>query len=139
MCELSLKNKLEDLSFLSNWVSDRAEQLGISPRGIFRLQLVLEEVVTNVIQNAYLDNDEHMIHIKLDYQEGSIRVSVTDDGLAFNPLEHPKVSLPSKLEEAQVGGLGIHLMRCYTDVCNYQRKENVNILTLTICDRVSQD
>jgi anti-sigma regulatory factor (Ser/Thr protein kinase) len=139
MGELNLKNRLEDLSLLGRWVDDRAEQLGISQRGSFRLQLVLEEVVTNVIQNAYLDSDEHAILIKLDYQEGAIHVAVIDDGIAFNPLEHPEVSLPGKLEEAQVGGLGIYLMRRYTDACDYQRQDNVNILTMTICDRVTQN
>jgi serine/threonine-protein kinase RsbW len=136
MYELSLKNHLDDLGILSDWLSDRAQQLGISQQALFRLQLVMEEVVSNTIQNAYVDTDEHTIAIQLSYQDHTICVSVTDDGIAFNPLEYPEAILPKSLEEAEIGGLGIHLMRHYTDACQYQRKNNVNILTMTIYDRL---
>jgi serine/threonine-protein kinase RsbW len=135
MFELSLRNRLEDLSVLGEWLGNCAEQSGISERGIFRLQLVVEEAVTNIIQNAYLATDDHTIIVNLMVQENTIHVSIKDDGVAFDPLRHPEVVLPSNLEEAQVGGLGIHLMRRYTDTCNYQRKDNLNILTLIICDQ----
>lgn len=134
MYELSLRNRTDDLEVLSQWLSDRAQHLGISDEGIFRLQLVVEEVVANTIQNAYTDPDEHVIAVRLGCQDKTIYVSVTDDGMAFNPLEYPDAVLPTNLEEAKVGGLGIHLMRQFANSCYYQRENDVNILTLTICD-----
>lgn len=135
MCDITLKNRLEDLSVLGEWVEDLAGKFSISARGIFRLQLVLEEAVTNIIQNAYTDTNEHNILVNLSCNGQTICVTIQDDGDAFNPEEHPELVLPGTLEEATVGGLGIHLMRSYTDTFDYQRKDNINVLTMTIVDQ----
>jgi anti-sigma regulatory factor (Ser/Thr protein kinase) len=53
-----------------------------------------------------------------------------DDGVAFNPLEAPAPRQPGSLAEATVGGLGIHLIRSFTDECRYRRENGRNHLTM---------
>lgn len=132
--ELVLKSRLDELTTLSQWVEQLSSQLGLSPRGAFRLELVLTEAVTNVIENAYEDDQEHEITITLHYQDHTATVHLIDDGLPFDPLQQPEVVLPTSLDEATAGGLGIHLIRRYTDDSQYQRVGHENILTMTIRD-----
>jgi serine/threonine-protein kinase RsbW len=127
---ISLKNKLDELTTLSNWIQEISSHLQLSPRCAFRLELVLTEAVTNIIENAYCDDREHDIEIALTYQENTVRVQLKDDGIHFNPLERPELLLPTRLEEAQEGGLGIHLVRSYTDC----REGNENVLSMIIHD-----
>jgi anti-sigma regulatory factor (Ser/Thr protein kinase) len=133
--ELGLKNRFEDLETLSTWIAELLDHIKLSPRGTFRLELVLEEAVTNIVQYAYDEGDtEHDITIALSCQGKMIQVEIRDLGLPFNPLQRPEVVLPSNLEDAHEGGLGIHLIRNYADECHYQRESNQNILTIVICD-----
>jgi sigma-B regulation protein RsbU (phosphoserine phosphatase) len=131
---LVLQNRLDELTTLGNWVNQLAGLLGLSARGAFRLDMVLTEAVTNIIQYAYQDEAVHPITITLQYQANTATIQIVDDGWPFDPHQNPEVVLPANLEEAGVGGLGIHLIRHYADNCHYDRQENKNILTLTIFD-----
>lgn len=130
--ELRLKNHLDELEALSRWVSSLESQLDLSPKGAFQLELVLVEAVTNVIENGYPDEDVHEIVVTLCPAEGRVRAQIKDDGLPFNPLDQPQKVLPSSLDEAVEGGLGIHLIRSYAQGCAYKRLDNHNILTIDL-------
>ena len=131
---LVLENKLDDLTKLSQWINNLAGRLGISPNDTFRLDLALAEAVTNIIRYAFEDSASHNIKVTMHYQYNNITVEIKDKGRPFDPLKHPKVIFPRSLEEASKGGLGIHLIRTYTDECYYRREGGANILTMVIYD-----
>jgi len=106
-------------------------------RTLFQLNLVIDELVTNIINYAYRDDAEHWITVIVRFEEGSLVMRVEDDGIPFNPIlsEVPDCSCP--VERRVVGKLGIHLARQFADGLVYERCGNRNILTLT--KRVSKD
>ena len=57
-------------------------------------------------------------------------LTIIDDGIPFNPLtpETPDTNTP--IEERELGGLGIHLVRTLADEATYQRQADKNVLTL---------
>jgi len=57
-------------------------------------------------------------------------LTVSDDGVPFDPLAvaPPDTSLP--LEQRPLGGLGIHLVRHLVDEVTYERRGDRNVLTL---------
>ncbi len=130
--QICLTNQHQELEKLSDWVNVLAEQLNISPEIVFRLDLILAEIVTNIIDYAYGDEEEHLIEVELEYDEGKVTIRIEDDGIPFNPLNDHHVKLADDLESVKIGGLGIHLIREYTDECNYQRIESKNCLELVI-------
>ncbi|PSN77173.1 hypothetical protein C8B47_23460, partial [filamentous cyanobacterium CCP4] len=50
---LQIVNQLSQLEVLSTWVADLSTRFELSTKTSFRLDLVLTEAVTNVIENAY--------------------------------------------------------------------------------------
>jgi anti-sigma regulatory factor (Ser/Thr protein kinase) len=130
--QITLTNQLEQLEKLSNWLNDLADRLGFASQVGFRLDLILAEIVTNIIENAYEDDTVHYIKVDLQYFDNKVALQIEDDGFPFNPLERPEVEFPEKLEDAKIGGLGIHLIRNYSDECNYQRVKNRNRLKVVI-------
>jgi serine/threonine-protein kinase RsbW len=129
-----LKNKLDELPRLHDWLEQTIGCVKISSKHAFRLQLVLVEAVTNVIKYAYSDITEHEIEIVLHHWETITAVQVQDDGLPFDLCQQPQREFPDRLEEAGEGGLGILLIRYYTDECQYRREDCKNVLTLIIRD-----
>lgn len=129
---LQLENQLDELNVLSNWVAEIADRLGLASKVTFRLDLVLTEAITNIIENAYVDQADHIITLHLDSDAQTVRVKIVDDGIPFNPLEHPETVLPTQLDGADMGGLGIHLIRSYTKTCDYQRLGQENHFTVVL-------
>ena len=136
---LILDNRLDELTRLADWINHLAGKFGLPAKVIFQLDLIVAEAVTNVINYAFENEKTHQITVTLQYQKHRVTVEIVDDGQPFDPLQHPPVVFPRKLEEASKGGLGIHLIRTYTDECHYRREGDKNILTLIMSDSIMKN
>lgn len=107
-------------------------QKGVSARGVQQVELAFEETVTNVIRHAYRHRDEgaHPIDASLCIHGEDIALTVEDDGPPFNPLEVPEPALPSSIEHAKIGGLGLRLVRMTAKGIEYERLQGKNRLTI---------
>jgi len=128
--ELEIRNRLDELGRATAWLEDFAGRLELPAETHYRLDLGLAEAVTNVISYAFPDGAEHLIRLRLQTNGEGVSLEVEDDGLPFDPLQREEPALPQTLEEAPIGGLGIHLIRSMLDECHYQRKADRNLLTM---------
>ena len=92
--------------------------LGLDAKVINRLEVVLEELVTNVVRHA--DEATHLRISAYPCPEG-VCLGVEDDGAAFNPLESDAHKAFDTLENAQLGGLGIPLIKRLSRSLEYDR------------------
>lgn len=125
-----LKNDLAELSRLNKSIEEFAESNHLSADILFALNLSLEEIVTNVISYGYDDDDDHKILVRIQFSNGEVIVEVEDDGAPFNPLEADEPDIDKPLEDRQIGGLGIHLVKNYMDDLEYKRTGDKNILMM---------
>ena len=59
-----------------------------------------------------------------------IEMEFEDRGREFNPLEIGEPDFETPVEERQLGGLGIHLVKKMMDETKYRREGDRNILLL---------
>jgi serine/threonine-protein kinase RsbW len=125
-----IENQIGELSSLAGKIDELAEEWEISQALVMNINLVIEEAVSNIIFYAFNDNRKHEIEVSVTLNNNLLTISITDDGIPFNPLEQqqPDITLPA--EERPVGGLGIFLISQIMDEMHYTRKGNQNILTL---------
>jgi anti-sigma regulatory factor (Ser/Thr protein kinase) len=128
--ELRLRNDPAEVQRASAWVERETAALDLPHELRYRLDTVLAESLTNVITHAYGDSGSHEITLRLAVDGTGWALEMEDDGVAFNPLEAPAPRQPGSLAEATVGGLGIHLIRSFTDECRYRRENGRNHLTM---------
>ena len=128
---IELENQLSELPRLSRWIGRIANQFSMSDEDLFRIDLVAHEMVSNIVNYAYGDNKRHVIRLEFRLTQRFVEIRLLDDGRPFNPFREPKKKLPESLAEAEIGGLGIHLVRAYTDEYRYERERGQNIVTLT--------
>ena len=57
-------------------------------------------------------------------------VTIKDKGKPFDPVAAPEANIDIPMEERQLGGLGIELMRSLSDSLEYMRENEYNILTI---------
>ncbi len=131
MLYLTLKNKSDELNKLNVWINNNITTLfKLSENVVFKIDLTLTELIANIISYGYPNQCESEINIKCQFLNGIIKIEVEDTGIPFNPLEMPDIILPKSLEEADIGGLGIFMIRKYIDESSYQREDNKNIFTI---------
>lgn len=131
MSRLVLVNETEELATLGEWISEVASEHSLPAKTAFALDMALTEAVTNVLNYAFSDEEQHELVVTILPMETAISAEIRDDGQPFDPLNYAPVQLPTSLDEAGVGGLGIHLIRSYASECRYRRENDHNILTLT--------
>ena len=127
---VELRNDPSEIQRLNEIVTEFAVKHNLAAELTFRVNLVLEEIVTNVISYGYDDRLEHEISVRLSWRDPRIELEVKDDGRPFNPLEAPQPETESPLIEKPVGGLGIHLVRRMVDHLEYKREGDKNCLVL---------
>jgi anti-sigma regulatory factor (Ser/Thr protein kinase) len=82
-----------------------------------------------VVDHSYREQPgEIRLELDLEPPEAAI-LTVIDEGPAFDPLSVPPPVIPASLDDAPVGGLGIHLVRSYADACEYKRHGGRNVFT----------
>jgi sigma-B regulation protein RsbU (phosphoserine phosphatase) len=128
--ELTVPNRLSENARVKKHFDTFAEDYGIPERTRLKMTVVFDELLTNIISYAYRDSKEHDIGIKVELSADRLKVSMVDDGIPFNPLgvERPDTKLP--LEEREIGGLGIHLVRNMMDKVSYRRRIDKNVITV---------
>jgi anti-sigma regulatory factor (Ser/Thr protein kinase) len=132
---LVIENRLSELSRVERWLAGLLEQWAISPHAAFGVDLVINEVVTNVINYAYPDGAAAEIILSVTDTAKAVDVEIVHGGSAFNPFEALETTTSRDLERAVVGGWGIQLIKCYADGHHYRRVANQNRLRLTILKR----
>ena len=71
-----------------------------------------------------------MITVELELRDQELHIVVSDNGIAFDPFSQPEPDLTSSLEQRQLGGVGIHLVKNCMDSYAYRREEGRNIISL---------
>jgi sigma-B regulation protein RsbU (phosphoserine phosphatase) len=130
---LSITNQYKELVQVALWLEQASQNYQFPESVVFKLDLVLNEVLGNIISYAYTDELSHDILIKLEDGEDNVVLEIMDDGKEFNPFT---LATPSEehitLESATINGRGILLVKAFTDKQDYHRKNNANIMRVTI-------
>ena len=124
--------RLESLPLVQEYVENLAQRSGINGKRLIQLSVALEEVVVNIINHAYGQAGRGDILVGFDDQAETVVISLVDRGLAFNPLEATEPNVEMGLLDRPIGGLGIMMVKKLMDEVRYERRNNENILYLTL-------
>ena len=127
---LRLPNRLSIIGETADDIADFLRGRGVAERAVQHLLLSLDEAMTNTIAYAWPSGGAHELMLVLKVSEGLVVAVVSDDGIAFDPLEVPPPDLESSLEDRPVGGLGVHFMLTLMDEVTYRREGDRNVLTM---------
>jgi anti-sigma regulatory factor (Ser/Thr protein kinase) len=128
---ITLHNDLAELARLAEFVDAFCGPLHATEKDSMAFHLSLEEAVTNVINHGYKDGQPHTFTVGLSVStDDRVTATITDDAVAYDPLARPPVDTSAPIEEREIGGLGVHLVKKLMDTCHYERRDGKNILTL---------
>ncbi|SMF81221.1 serine/threonine-protein kinase RsbW [Tistlia consotensis] len=127
--ELTLKNDMAEHARLSAALADWAEAQGIDAGLVTTFELAFDEILANITSYAYDDGGEHAIEVTCHWDGSALSAEVVDDGRAFDPLAAPDPDLEAGLDEREIGGLGLFMVRQLMDDVAYRREDGRNRLS----------
>lgn len=128
---LDVAPDIADIPRLNDWVESCCGEGAVGGDLPFKLTLALEEAVANVINHAFVDRPPpHRVSVELTIDRDRVGALVVDNGRPFDPTAAAKPDRTTPLEDRDVGGLGIHLIRQMTDRVDYRRVDGENRLWL---------
>ena len=128
---LVLPAQLQNLNEVHDWISSIVNEENLSNDLLNKLTLVIEEVFVNVANYAYTDEIGN-IDMYFKKYENIIELKFVDGGKYFNPLQKENPDINLSLEDRQIGGLGIFLVKQIMDSVKYEYVDNKNVLTAKI-------
>ena len=129
--EIRIKNKISELEKIARFIEEICEELGLDFELQMNLNLVIEEMVTNVIFYAYPKDVEADIELLVKSDGKELTFVLSDQGKAFDPTMRENTDLSVNPAERDLGGMGIYIVKNIMNQVTYQRFEGKNLLTMT--------
>lgn len=128
--QTTIRNQIGDLAGVRELVSTLARTCDLPAKIVFDINVVLDELLSNIINYGYADDAPHEIQVTLSATDAAVEIGIEDDGKAFDPLAAPEPDLTLPLAERPIGGLGLHFVRQLMDDVKYKRENNHNYMFL---------
>ncbi|MBP7174696.1 MAG: ATP-binding protein [Thermoclostridium sp.] len=98
----------------------------------FTIELILEELITNIIKYGSKAGTDGMIEVRLLIEKDRVILVIADNTDAFNPLDVDAPDISLSAEERKIGGLGIFLVRKKVQSISYEYSDGMNIVKSVI-------
>ena len=128
----TIANDFAELKGLMDGATELLESQGVDAQAVYRVNLALEEMVTNIINYGYDAPGRHKIEVTLEVGAKEVALVIIDDGHDFNPILHQGKKPADKPEDRAIGGWGIQLMIKLLDGMDHRREEGRNILEIKV-------
>jgi anti-sigma regulatory factor (Ser/Thr protein kinase) len=116
----TFSRNVSDYSMVAREVERFCAEASLPTSTSFRIRLVLEELVLNLIDHAVGSRTDR-ISVGIDLEPARAVLVLEDDGAAFDPRSAPAFDKAKPLEERGPRGMGIHLVRSVTESMAYER------------------
>ena len=125
-----LPNDTQEVPRLNAFVEEVCETVGFEEIVAAQVKVAVEEAVVNVMKYAYPPGQRGDVTIEAASNDVRLKFTIIDSGRPFDPTVQAEVDTTLPAKDRQIGGLGIHIMRQNMDSINYERIDNLNVLTL---------
>lgn len=116
---------------LETYMSREFEQNNIPKDRIMKTLMAVEEIFVNIAHYAYPKN-KGFVWIKNFMAENMYQITFIDEGTPYNPLEKADPDITLNLEDREIGGLGIFMVKNIADKVDYHHIGNQNQFTIGI-------
>ena len=127
---LVLPCDLHEVPRLNAFVEEVCQSVGFDEITSMDIKVAVEEAVVNVMKYAYPPGQQRDVTIEAASNELRLKFTIIDCGKPFDPTVQSEVDTTLSANERKIGGLGIHIIRQNMDSINYERIDNLNVLTL---------
>ena len=127
---LVLPCDLQEVPRLNAFVEEVCQEVGFDQIVTAQMKVAVEEAVVNVMKYAYPAGQQRDVTIEAASNDARLKFTIIDCGKPFDPTVQSAADTTLPAKERKIGGLGIHIIRQNMDSINYERIDQLNVLTL---------
>lgn len=131
MKELTVPALISKIPVVTEFVDQMLEEIDCPMKAQVQIDVAVDEIFSNIANYAYVGKDgtATIIIDSLDSGTG-VKLSFSDEGIEYNPLDREDPDVTLSAEDRDIGGLGIYLVKKTMDKVEYERRDGFNILTI---------
>lgn len=131
MSEITLNATVENIELAMKFVNEELEKINCSEDNIAIIDIAVDEIFGNIAKYAY-QSEEGVAIVRFESfnNEKTVKISFIDEGIRYNPLEKEDPDITLSLEEREIGGLGVFIVKKSMDDMIYEYIDNKNTLTI---------
>lgn len=133
MKEITVDATLENIDEVQGFVEQILEDAGVSMKVMMTTSIAVEEIYINIASYAYSPEVGKVTiccFVNKAAAQPCVVIRFVDSGVPYNPLEKQDTDTTLSVEEREIGGLGILMVKKSMDEITYEYKEEKNILTM---------
>ena len=130
MKELEIEAKIENLEQVLAFVDEELEKADCPVKTTIQIDVAVEEIFVNIARYAY-NPEVGKATIRVEVRDGAVALTFVDNGVPYDPLAKEDPDITLSVEERQIGGLGIFMVKKSMDNISYEYKDGSNILTFS--------
>ncbi len=128
---LTVPAEIEHQDDVMNFVDEMLKKASASPETIAKTNIVLDEIFTNICHYAYAPaKGTATIRCCVGGTPAFMSLVFRDKGKPFNPLNKADPDITAKIEDREIGNLGIFMVKQIMDSVEYEYKNEENVLTM---------
>lgn len=125
---IELQPDMQSIPLVKDFLTQQARKLMVSDKQQKKLMVVVDEIYSNIIHYS----GAKKASILIGKEDEKLILVFRDDGVPYNPLMNKEPDIHAALEEREIGGLGIFMVKKMVERADYEYKDHANKLTLVM-------
>jgi anti-sigma regulatory factor (Ser/Thr protein kinase) len=127
--ERGFKRDITSLEGIFAFIEQFISSNGIAPSHLYPVQLVIEELFTNILKYQSGGTSDVVVH--LEKSDNKLIIRLRDfDSEPFDLTKSGDINTDEYIEQKKPGGLGIHLVKQMVDSLDYEYNNRTSTITL---------
>ena len=131
MKELTIAATVENIGTVTEFVNEQLEALDCPMRAQMQIDIAIDELFGNIAHYAYNpDVGDATVRVEVTEEPLAVIITFIDGGVPYDPLKAADPDISLSVDQRQIGGLGIYMVKKSMDEITYEYKDGKNILSI---------
>ncbi len=131
MKELTVEATISNIEKVTDFVNEELERLDCPIKAQMQIDIAIDELFSNIANYAYHpETGSATVQIEVNEEPLSVILTFMDNGKPYDPLKRQDPDTTAPLEERDMGGLGIYIVKQSMDDISYEYRDGMNILKI---------
>ena len=131
MKELTIDATIENIATVTAFIDEQLEHRDCPMKTKRQVHIAIDELFGNIAYYAY-HPEKGIVTVRAEVTDNPLEVVITfiDNGTPYDPLAKADPDTTLSVEERDVGGLGIYMVKKTMDDISYEYRNGQNILRI---------
>ena len=131
MKELTIAATVENIEAVTDFVNEQLDAIDCPMKVQMKIDIAIDEIFSNIAHYAYgSDTGDATVRVEITEEPHAAVITFIDNGVPYDPLAKDDPDMTLSIDDREIGGLGIFMVKKSMDEVSYEYRDGQNILTI---------